>query len=75
MSIKAVNWSTRSRLFCLHGQPLVPSYLGRWAASAQNRNEPQVHRTINAMSPFDSVSRDRLSSIGFRSVHLRTNVL
>ena len=30
----------------------------------QNRNEPQVHRALNAMSQFDSVSRDRSFSIG-----------
>ena len=38
---------------------------------SQNRNEPQVSRALHALSPFDPVSRDRLSSIGFRSARLR----
>ena len=40
----------------------VTSDVGR---STANRNEPQLHPALNALSPFDSVSRDRLSSIGF----------
>ena len=28
-----------------------------------DRNEPQVHRALNVLHPFDSVSRDRLSSL------------
>ena len=33
----------------------------------QNRNEPQLNRALNVLSPFDSVSRDRSSSIGFEA--------
>ncbi len=31
-----------------------PGYLGRWPI---NRNQPQVHRAINGLSPFDAESR------------------
>ncbi len=33
---------------------------GMFGDQPQNRNEPQVHPALDALSPFDSVSRGRL---------------
>ena len=44
-------------------QAAPAAYPYRWAIKPQNRNQPQVHRTLNALSPFDRVSRNRLSLI------------
>jgi hypothetical protein len=42
-----------------------PGYPERWAIKRQNRNQPRFHRALNALSPCDPVSRDRLFPFGF----------
>ena len=50
------------------GRRPVTLVVGR---STANRNEPQVHRALNELSPFDPVTRDRLFPIGEWSARLR----
>ena len=60
MSIKSVKPSGGSPVFCL---PAVLAAAGLpWTLGdqPQNRNQPQVHRALDALSPPDAVSRARL---------------